>query len=187
MAKIRTAKTPIKKKLAKAKPAKKAPARKPASKTASPRKPVAKPPAGKRPARKTPATKLKETSAFKKGMAVRRAVLGRKYVQAALERAGSDPLSLDLQRYVTEVAWGSIWTRPGLDRRSRSLLNLGMLAALDRPVELKLHIRGALNNGLTRNEIKEAFLQAGVYCGAPAALDCFRVAAEVFAEIDAEG
>ncbi|MEM8744044.1 MAG: carboxymuconolactone decarboxylase family protein, partial [Pseudomonadota bacterium] len=85
---------------------------------------------------------------------------------------------------VTKHCWGAIWTRPGLDKRTRSFLNLSMIAALNRPHELKLHIRGALNNGITREEIREVFLQVAGYCGAPAAIDSFRIAREVFEEID---
>ena len=122
---------------------------------------------------------------FAKGLATRREVLGADYVDNAIKNA--DPFSLPLQEFVTEVAWGEIWNRPGLPRRDRSLLVLAMLVALNRPHELKLHLRGALNNGVTRDEIREAFLQAAVYCGAPAAMDAFRTAREVFAAIDAEG
>jgi len=89
-----------------------------------------------------------------------------------------------LQRYLTKVCWGEGWGRPGLDRRTRSFLNLSMISALNRPHELKLHIRGALNNGLTREEIREVFLQVAIYCGVPASLDSFRLAREVFEEID---
>jgi len=122
---------------------------------------------------------------FAKGLATRREVLGADYVDNAIKNA--DPFSLPLQEFVTQVAWGEIWNRPGLPRRDRSLLVLAMLVALNRPHELKLHLRGALNNGVTRDEIREAFLQAAVYCGAPAAMDAFRTAREVFAAIDAEG
>lgn len=121
---------------------------------------------------------------FDKGLATRRAVLGSDYVDQALQNA--DPFSLPLQEFVTQYAWGDVWNRPGLARRERSLLVLGMLTALNRPHELKLHLRGALNNGVTREEIREALLQSAVYCGAPAAMDSFRVAREVFAAIDAE-
>lgn len=121
---------------------------------------------------------------FDRGLATRRAVLGSDYVDQALQNA--DPFSLPLQEFVTQYAWGDIWNRPGLSRRDRSLLVLGMLTALNRPHELKLHLRGALNNGVTREEIREALLQSAVYCGAPAAMDGFRVAKEVFAAIDAE-
>jgi 4-carboxymuconolactone decarboxylase len=121
---------------------------------------------------------------FDKGLATRRAVLGSDYVDQALQNA--DPFSLPLQEYVTQYAWGDVWNRPGLSRRDRSLLVLGMLIALNRPHELKLHLRGAINNGVTREEIRETLLQSAVYCGAPAAMDSFRVAREVFAALDAE-
>ncbi|SCC94276.1 4-carboxymuconolactone decarboxylase [Thiomonas sp. X19] len=118
---------------------------------------------------------------YDRGLAVRKDVLGADYVDAAISSA--DDFNRDLQSLVTEYAWGEIWSRPGLSRRDRSLLNLGMLTALNRPHELKLHIRGALTNGVTRDEIKEVFLQAVVYCGAPAAIDSFRIAREVFKEL----
>jgi len=118
---------------------------------------------------------------FDKGLKVRREVLGSEYVDNALKNA--DEFSMPLQEFVTEFAWAGIWTRPGLDRRQRSMLNLGMLAALNRPHEMKIHIRGAINNGVTKQEIAEVFLQAGMYCGAPAAVDSFRLAREVFAEM----
>ena len=89
-----------------------------------------------------------------------------------------------LQELVTEYCWGEIWTRPGLDHRTRSFLNLAMLTALNRPHEIKLHVRGALNNGLTKDELMEVFLQSAIYCGVPAALDAMRAAKEVFAEMD---
>ena len=121
---------------------------------------------------------------FAKGLQTRREVLGADYVDQAIKTA--DPFSLPLQEFVTQYAWGDVWNRPGLPRRDRSLLVLAMLVALNRPHELKLHLRGALNNGVTREEIREAFLQAAVYCGAPAAMDAFRTAREVFAALDAE-
>jgi 4-carboxymuconolactone decarboxylase len=117
---------------------------------------------------------------FDKGLKVRREVLGAEYVDNALKNA--DDFTRPIQELVTQMAWGEIWTRPGLDRRTRSLMNLAMITALNRPHELKLHVRGALNNGLTQAEIMEAFLQTAIYCGMPAALDSFRVAKEVFAE-----
>ena len=123
-----------------------------------------------------------ENEGFNAGMKVRRKVLGDKYVDASLAKA--DAFTQDLQQYVTEHAWGAIWTRSGLDHKTRSFLNLAMLAAINRPAELKLHIRGAINNGITRDEMKEVFLQVAAYCGAPAALDAFKVAKEVFAEDD---
>jgi 4-carboxymuconolactone decarboxylase len=91
-----------------------------------------------------------------------------------------------MQDLVTEYCWGAVWTRPELDRKTRSFLNLAMLTALNRPHEIKLHVLGALNNGLTRIEIREVFLQSAIYCGVPAALDAMRVAKEVFAEVDSK-
>jgi 4-carboxymuconolactone decarboxylase len=119
---------------------------------------------------------------YEEGLAVRRAVLGAEYVDKSLSSA--DEFTQPMQELVTEYCWGEIWTRPGLDRRTRSFLNLAMLTALNRPHEIKLHVRGALNNGLTRDELMEVFLQSAIYCGVPAALDAMRVAREIFAEID---
>jgi 4-carboxymuconolactone decarboxylase len=118
---------------------------------------------------------------FERGLKTRRAVLGSEYVDRSLEQA--DDFSWALQQLATEYCWDEIWNRPGIDRRTRSVLNLGMIAALNRPHELKLHIRGAINNGLTKDELKEIFLQVAVYCGMPAALDSFRIAREVFKEM----
>jgi 4-carboxymuconolactone decarboxylase len=128
-------------------------------------------------------SKHKVSSRFRAGLAIRRAVVGDAYVDRAL--AAADELTWPLQELVTEYCWGAVWTRPQLSRRERSLLNLGMLTALNRPHEIRTHIVGALNNGLTRAEIVEAFLQAGVYCGVPAAVDSVRIAQAVFAELDA--
>jgi 4-carboxymuconolactone decarboxylase len=119
---------------------------------------------------------------YEEGMAVRKAVLGAEYVDKSLRDA--DEFTRPMQDLVTEYCWGEIWTRPGLDRRTRSFLNLAMLTALNRPHEIKLHVRGALNNGLTKDELMEVFLQSAIYCGVPAALDAMRVAKEVFAEMD---
>ncbi|MBU6440487.1 MAG: 4-carboxymuconolactone decarboxylase [Betaproteobacteria bacterium] len=124
---------------------------------------------------------MNDTQRFERGMAVRTEVLGSAHVEASMR--GADDFSREMQQLVTEYAWGEIWSRPGLARRDRSLLNLAMLTALNRPHELRVHLRGALNNGLSKDEIKEVFLQAAVYCGAPAALDSVRVAREVFAEM----
>jgi len=121
---------------------------------------------------------------WEKGLEIRREVVGEPHVERSL--AAADDFNMPLQAYITRYAWGDIWRRPGLDRRSRSILNLGMLTALNRPAELKLHLRGALRNGVTREEIRECLLQTAVYCGAPAALDAFRVAREVFAELETE-
>ena len=117
---------------------------------------------------------------FEKGLQTRREVLGAEYVDRSLDQA--DEFSWAMQQLTTEWCWDGTWNRPGLDRRSRSLLNLGMISALNRPHELKLHIRGALNNGITKDELKEVFVQVGTYCGIPAAMDCFRIAKEVFKE-----
>ena len=118
---------------------------------------------------------------FEKGLKVRREVLGAKHVDRSLENA--DSFTMPLQELVTQYCWGDIWNRPGLDRRTRSFLNLAMITALNRPHELKLHVRGAINNGLTKDEIREVFLQAAIYCGVPASIDSFRTAKEVFDEM----
>ena len=118
---------------------------------------------------------------FDKGLEVRRAVLGKDYVDKSLEAATD--FSRPMQQLVTEWCWGEIWTREGLDRKTRSIINLSMLTALNRPHELKIHIRGAINNGLTPSEIQELFLQTAIYCGVPAAMDGFRIAAGVFKEM----
>ena len=114
---------------------------------------------------------------FDRGLQTRREVLGAEYVDAAI--AGADDFTRDLQAHITQYAWGDIWNRPGLDRRTRSLLNLAMLTALNRPHELRLHIRGALRNGVTLDEMREVFMQSTIYCGVPAAMDSFRIAREV--------
>ena len=109
---------------------------------------------------------------YNEGLAIRREVLGSEYVDAAL--ASADELGRPLQELVTEYCWGALWGRPGLPRKTRSLLNVGMLAALNRPHELQLHTRGALRNGCTESEIVEVVLQVAVYCGVPAAVDAMR-------------
>lgn len=123
---------------------------------------------------------MDENPRFKAGLAVRKAVLGEDYVNKSL--ANADAFMTPIQQFLTENAWGTVWTRPGLDRKTRSLLNLAMLTALNRPNELKLHLKGALNNGVSKEEICEVFLQAAVYCGAPAGLDSFKIAQQVFQE-----
>ncbi|OBB19164.1 4-carboxymuconolactone decarboxylase [Mycobacteriaceae bacterium 1482268.1] len=119
---------------------------------------------------------------YDKGMEVRTAVLGERYVQAAMRNA--DEFSQPLQDLVTEYCWGAVWGRDGLPLKTRSMLNLAMISTLNRPQELRTHLRGAMNNGVTRDEIREIFLQVAVYAGVPAAVDSFRVAREVFAELD---
>lgn len=121
---------------------------------------------------------------FEAGLATRRAVLGDAYVDKALD--GADDFSWAMQELTTKYCWDEIWNRPGLDRRSRSILNLGMIAALNRGHEFKAHIRGAVNNGVTREEIREVLLQIACYVGIPAGVDSFRMAREVFAELDAQ-
>ena len=119
---------------------------------------------------------------FDRGLAVRKAVLGDEYVDKAL--AGADDFSRPMQELVTEYCWGAVWGREGLPRKTRSMLNLAMLSALNRSHEFRGHVRGALNNGVTRAEICEVLLQVAVYCGMPAGMEAFRVAREVFAEVD---
>jgi len=114
---------------------------------------------------------------FEAGLEVRRRVLGAEYVDAAL--ASADEFSRPLQELVTEYAWGSIWTREGLAPRDRSLITIAMLAGMSRPDELRLHVRGALRNGCTPDEIRETILQAAIYCGVPAAVAAFGIAREV--------
>ena len=118
---------------------------------------------------------------FEKGLSIRRSVLGAEFVDHAL--ATADDFNRPLQELVTQYCWGEIWGRPGLDRKTRSLLNLAMLSALNRPHEVKMHVRGALANGVTKDEIKEVFLQVAIYCGVPAGVDSFRIAREVFKEM----
>jgi len=116
----------------------------------------------------------------KKGLATRRAVLGEGYVDGALAKA--TPFTAPLQELVTRHAWGNTWQRDGIDLRLRSIVTVSMLVALGRMHELKIHVRGALNNGVTKEELQEIFLHASVYCGFPAAVDAFRHAAEVVDE-----
>ncbi len=118
---------------------------------------------------------------FEEGLAVRREVLGADYVDGSLARANG--FMQAFQDITTEMCWGYAWTRPGLDRRTRSFLNLAMLTALNRPAEIKLHVRGAIANGLTPDEIKETLLHATVYCGIPAGLEAFKAANEVLVEM----
>ncbi|MFC3087972.1 carboxymuconolactone decarboxylase family protein [Tabrizicola soli] len=119
-------------------------------------------------------------AAFEAGLATRKAVLGDDYVERSLSAAGE--FGWPLQKLTTEHCWNDVWNRPGLDRRARSILNLGMIAALNRPHEFRIHVNGALNNGLTKEEIREIILQIAFYCGGPAALDANRIATEVFKE-----
>jgi 4-carboxymuconolactone decarboxylase len=114
---------------------------------------------------------------FDQGLRTRREVLGAEYVDASIKSA--DDFNRDMQELVTQYCWGDVWNRPGLDRRTRSLLNLAMLTALGKIPEVKLHVKGALNNGITVDEIKATLLHATAYCGIPAGLDAFKAAHEV--------
>jgi 4-carboxymuconolactone decarboxylase len=119
---------------------------------------------------------------YEKGMEVRRAVLGDEHVNRSLKN-GSD-FNREFQDFLTRYAWGEVWTRPALPRPTRSLIVIATLVALNRPEELRMHIRAAFNNGVTRDDIKEVLLQSAVYCGLPAANSAFHAAEEVFAEMD---
>ena len=127
---------------------------------------------------------MDDNERIERGMATRREVLGDAHVKRS--KAGRNDFNADFHDLITRYAWGDIWQRPGLDRRTRSVMTLSMLLALDRADEFMLHIRGALNNGLTREEISEILLHAAVYCGVPAANHGFRLAQEAFRAIDAE-
>ena len=126
---------------------------------------------------------MDETERYEQGLAVRRSVLGDTHVDHALE--GGNDLNREFQDFITRYAWGEIWSRPGLDRKQRSLITLAMLVALNRPEELEMHVGAAVRNGVTREEIKEVLLQAGIYCGLPAANAALRLAGKVFAAADA--
>lgn len=119
---------------------------------------------------------------YQRGLEVRSAVLGAEYVKKALAEA--DDFTKPLQDFVTEYCWGAVWGREELPRKTRSMLNLAMIAVLNRPNELRTHLKGALTNGVSREEIREVFLQVAIYAGMPAAVDSFRIAREVFAELE---
>jgi len=118
---------------------------------------------------------------YEAGLETRKAVLGTEHVERSLAQVTE--FSRPIQELVTEYCWGAVWNRPGLDRRTRSLLNLAMLTALNRNHELGVHVKGALTNGVTVEEIQEALLQAAIYVGVPAALESFRVAERVIGEV----
>lgn len=117
---------------------------------------------------------------YETGLKIRSEVLGKEYVDNSMKSA--DDFNKPFQEFVTEYCWGAGWGRPGLSRKERSMLNLAMISILNRPHELKLHIRGALTNGLTKDQIREIFMQVAIYAGVPAGVDAFRQAREVFAE-----
>lgn len=125
---------------------------------------------------------MEEREIYENGMKVRRAVLGDLHVDRSLEKI--TPFNQEFQDLITRYAWGEIWTRPGLQRHTRSLITLAMMVALNRGEEFKMHVRAAFNNGVTRDEIKEVLLQTAIYCGVPAANSAFHAAEEVFAELD---
>ncbi|MEV5893476.1 4-carboxymuconolactone decarboxylase [Nonomuraea fuscirosea] len=131
------------------------------------------------------ADKAQDGDRFEAGLAMRKAVLGAAHVERSL--AAVSDFSRPVQELVTEYCWGAIWTREGLDRRTRSLLNLAMLTALNRGHELSVHVRGAVANGVTEAEIQEALLQTAIYAGVPAALEAFRIAERTLGELRAEG
>ncbi len=120
---------------------------------------------------------------FEKGLKARKEVVGPEYVERAFKEA--DAFNLPMQELVTEYCWGWLWNRPGLERKTRSMLNLAMLAVLNRPAELKSHVRGALRNGCTKEEISEVLLQAAVYGGVPVGMSSFALAREVFKDMEA--
>jgi len=121
---------------------------------------------------------------YENGMSVRRAVLGDAHVDRAI--GNTDEFNREFQDLITRYAWGEIWSRPGLPRHTRSLLTIAMMVALNRTEELRMHVRAAFSNGVTRDEIKEVLLQSAIYCGVPAANAAFREAAEVFREMEAK-
>ena len=125
-----------------------------------------------------------DQATYDKGLAIRKAVLGEEYVNRALAR--TDDFNKPLQDLVTEYCWGAVWGRDGLSRRDRSMINLAMISILNRHNELKIHVKGAITNGLTKEEIGEVLLQVAIYGGVPAAVDSFRIANEAFAELDGE-
>jgi len=121
----------------------------------------------------------KET--FEKGLAIRKQVLGAEFVEKSF--AAADDFNRPMQELTTQYCWGETWGRPGLDRKTRSMLNLAMIGALNRPHEFKAHVRGAITNGVTKDEIREVLLQVAIYCGVPAGMDTFRMAKEVFTQL----
>jgi 4-carboxymuconolactone decarboxylase len=121
---------------------------------------------------------------FEKGLAIRKSVLGAEFVEKSI--AAADDFNMPLQRLVTEYCWGACWGRDGLPRKIRSMLNIAMISTLNRNHELKMHVKGAIRNGCTKEEIREVLLQVAIYSGVPAAVDSFRVAKEALAELESE-
>lgn len=127
---------------------------------------------------------MNDDERYQQGMAVRRAVLGDAHVNRTLDNVS--PLNEEFQNFITRYAWGDIWTRPGLSRHTRSMITIAMLIALNREAELKMHLRAAFNNGVTRDELKELIMHSALYCGLPAANATFHLAQQVFDEMDGE-
>ncbi|KFC82266.1 4-carboxymuconolactone decarboxylase [Buttiauxella agrestis] len=128
---------------------------------------------------------MKDEEHYQQGMEVRRAVLGDSHVDRTLSQL--TPLNDEFQNFITRYAWGDIWTRPGLERHTRSMITIAMLIALNREAELKMHLRAAFNNGVTRDELKELLMHSALYCGLPAANATMHLAQQVFDELDAAG
>ncbi len=126
----------------------------------------------------------KMSSKFEVGLDIRKSVLGEEHVNRSINNATE--FNEPIQQLVTEYCWGEVWSRSGLDKKQRSLINLAMLTALNRPHELKLHLKGALRNGCKKEEIREVLLQSAIYCGVPAAVDSFRVASEIIKDLNDE-
>lgn len=121
---------------------------------------------------------------FEKGLEIRKSVLGAEFVEKAI--ASADDFNMPMQELITEYCWGAVWGRDTLPKKTRSMLNLAMIAALNRPHELKMHVKGALRNGVSKDEIREIFMQVAIYAGVPAGVDSFRIAREAFVELEAE-
>ena len=119
---------------------------------------------------------------YERGLEIRKSVLGKEFVEKSISAA--DDFNRPLQELVTEYCWGAVWGRDGLPKKTRSIINLAMISALNRPHELKMHVKGALRNEVSKDEIREVLLQVGIYCGVPAAVDSFRVAREAITEFD---
>jgi 4-carboxymuconolactone decarboxylase len=127
--------------------------------------------------------KIMTNDVFDRGFAIRKKVLGAEFVEKSF--AAADDFNRPMQELVTEYCWGAVWGREELPHKIRSMLNLAMLSCLNRPHELKLHVKGALTNGVTKDEIREVLLQVAIYAGVPAGVDSFRIAREAFAEVEA--
>ncbi|EOI1352063.1 4-carboxymuconolactone decarboxylase [Citrobacter amalonaticus] len=128
---------------------------------------------------------MQDEERYQQGMAVRRAVLGDAHVDRTVQNL--TPLNEDFQQFITRYAWGDIWSRPGLDRHTRSMITIAMLIALNREAELKMHLNAAFNNGVTREELKELIMHSALYCGLPAANATLNLAQQVFDQRDADG